>query len=58
MKHKRFAVSVKAGFTCRDNEVYYDYSHHFFDTYTEARKFAMKYPKGDTVIVDTKRLPF
>lgn len=55
---KRFAVSVICGFSFHDHEISYDYKHHFFDTYTEARRFAMRFPKGETMIIDRERLPF
>lgn len=55
---KRFVVSVICGFTIQDHEPSYNYEHHFFDTYSEARRFAMKYPKGETVLYDLERLPF
>ena len=55
---KRFVVGVITGVHCINNEVSYDYTDHFFDTYTEARMFAAKFPKGETYLMDLKRLPF
>ena len=55
---KRFAVGVKTGFTFHGRETSWQYTTYYFDTYTEARKFAARYPKGDTYLMDLARLPF
>lgn len=55
---KRFVVGVITGFHCMDNEVSYEYTNYFFDTYSEARWFRMRFPKGDTYLMDLARLPF
>ena len=55
---KRFAVGVKIGFHFHGNEVGYDYKNYYFDTYSAARRFAMRFPKGDTYLIDRERLPF
>ena len=56
---KRFVVGVRNGFFITgDGDVIYQYEDHSFDTYSEARRFAMQYPKEDTYLIDTERLPF
>lgn len=57
---KRFVVDEQSGFSISGGEIRWQYDHHWFDTYSEARKFVMSHPRKDllTDIIDTERLPF